>query len=105
MAIFPVQGGNLNTWGTDLRSFFNPYYDLSSGKFFTHITPEFLGAKGDGVTDDSVAFAAMSAALPLGGRLALAQGKTYIIGPQGCVVAGASSGPRTTGTFTYMMVN
>lgn len=31
MATFPTQGGNRDTWGTDLRTFFAQTYDLSAG--------------------------------------------------------------------------
>jgi hypothetical protein len=44
-------------------------------------TPEFYGAKGDGVTDDAAAFNTMVAAIPDGSWIILGA-KTYIIGTQ-----------------------
>lgn len=33
MSDFPVQGGDHNVWGTKLRNFFSPYFDLVTGLF------------------------------------------------------------------------
>lgn len=39
MPIFPQQGGSNNTWGTELRSFFSPFFDLVTGLFKTKVIP------------------------------------------------------------------
>lgn len=48
------------------------------------LLPESLGAKGDGVTNDARAFAALSAELNRrgGGTVALTRGRTYVVGAQ-----------------------
>ena len=33
MPIFPAQGGSQNTWGTELRAFFQTFFNLSTGAF------------------------------------------------------------------------
>lgn len=45
----------------------------------TRPTPEFWGARGDGVTDDTAAFEYAFAALPPGAELRLREGRTYRI--------------------------
>lgn len=39
MPIFPLQGGSRNTWGTELRNFFSPYFNLTTGLFVTASVP------------------------------------------------------------------
>jgi hypothetical protein len=48
------------------------------------LTPEHFGARGDGVTNDTTAFAALSAEITRqgGGTISLARGRTYIVGRQ-----------------------
>jgi hypothetical protein len=50
----------------------------------TVLRPEDFGARGDGVTNDTAAFGALSAAVNArgGGTVALARGRTYIVGAQ-----------------------
>lgn len=33
MPVFPLQGGSQNTWGTELRDFFDLWFDLTTGDF------------------------------------------------------------------------
>jgi len=39
MPIFPSQDGSENTWGTELRNFFSPFFDLVTGLFRTNVIP------------------------------------------------------------------
>lgn len=50
----------------------------------TVLTPEHFGARGDGVTNDTAAFGALSAEVSRrgGGTISLAKGRTYIVGRQ-----------------------
>jgi len=39
MPIFPSQGGSKDSWGTELRNFFSPFFDLVTGLFKTNVIP------------------------------------------------------------------
>lgn len=54
--------------------------DLAGWLPFGDVTPEHFGAVGDGVTDDSAAINAASAAVEKGGNLVFAKNKTYLAG-------------------------
>lgn len=56
MPAFPVQGGNYNTWGTDLRTFFAPYFDLTTGLWLVASIPAsaVVQGLGSGLDADTV---------------------------------------------------
>ena len=72
------------------------FSEIANARRGEEITPERFGAKGDGVTNDTAAFQALTAAINTagGGVIAFRPGATYVVGAQ---TFGAA---RTTGRFT-----
>lgn len=53
MPIFPSQGGSQNTWGTELRAFFQTFFNLSTGAFVANsISHTELADKGTNTHSD-----------------------------------------------------